>query len=183
MERGIEATTSVRATFDRATKALRSHPIAVLTSRPATPEERKTMRFRSSIAASIGDDFTVNHEVDVTLGRPSTGSTMTLPVAWKPASHVSVLPSFIGELQAVDTSAGTTLRLHGRYTVPLGFVGRFGDSVLGRRLARQSVNELLARIARNLDRTVDDRTRSAVHRPAPYNVDLREHGRVDDRTR
>lgn len=186
MEREIEAATSVRATLDRAQRVLRADPIAVVATRPASIQERKGRAFRTSITASLGDDFAVNHDVDVTVGRPTSeagSAALAVPLSWVPASHASVLPSFDGELHALDGADGTALVLRGTYSVPLGFVGRFGDSVLGRRIARQSVTELLERIARSVDRHVDERSRDVALRPAPYNVDLRERAETDDRAR
>ena len=69
--------------------------------------------------------------------------------------HERWLPEFDGELEVtVASGEGATLRLHGFYTVPMGHIGRFGDGVIGHRLARRALTRFLDDVAARLDREV-----------------------------
>ena len=72
-----------------------------------------------------------------------------------------------------ETREGTCLRLEGSYTVPLGAVGRFGDNVLGQRLARRSLSALLEQIAYRLESEVEWRAALA-NLSDPNLLDLQE---------
>lgn len=137
MERSIEATTIVSASADRVRGLLASDPAAALTN-PTT-------------LAAGG----LHHDVIVTLDEPEVGDAVTVPVSWYPVDHARLFPSFVGELEAEASIAGTRLRIAGTYSVPLGVVGQFGDGLVGRRLAQQSLQSLLegvaARVAAALD--------------------------------
>jgi peroxiredoxin len=62
---------------------------------------------------------------------------------------------FDGELVATEaTGHRTKLLLTGTYDVPLGILGRFGDGLMGHRIARRSVADFLRDVAHNLDRAV-----------------------------
>ena len=74
----------------------------------------------------------------------ATETGLVLPVAWQATGRERLFPTFDGELEASEADDGTRLRLHGTYTVPLGVIGRFGDGVVGWRLARRSLDALLA---------------------------------------
>ncbi|HEX6421348.1 MAG TPA: hypothetical protein VFZ77_22795, partial [Acidimicrobiales bacterium] len=60
------------------------------------------------------------------------------------------------------------------YTVPLGPVGRFGDGLVGRRIARQSFESFLEDTAARLDAEVHRRSATVTWRARPYAVDVRE---------
>jgi hypothetical protein len=66
------------------------------------------------------------------------------------------------------------LSVAGVYTVPLGPVGRFGDGLIGRRLARQSLTAFLEDAAGRIEADIHRRTTSETWRPSPYRVALRE---------
>jgi hypothetical protein len=85
-----------------------------------------------------------------------------------------MMPTFTGQLEASRARPGTRVRLNGTYTVPLGVIGRFGDGVLGRRLARRSLDTLVERLASRLESEVQARLGSAGWRSAPIAVELRE---------
>ena len=138
LERSIEATTIISASADRVRGLLASDPAAALTN-PTT-------------LAAGG----LHHDVVVTLDEPELGAGgVSVPVSWHPVDHARLFPSFIGELEAEPSVAGTRLRIFGIYSVPLGVVGQFGDGLVGRRLAQQSLQSLLegvaARVAAALD--------------------------------
>lgn len=130
MERSIEATTIISASADRVRGLLASDPAVALTN-PTT-------------LAAGG----LHHDVVVTLDEPELGAGgVSVPVSWHPVDHARLFPSFLGALEAEASVAGTRLRLIGSYSVPLGVVGQFGDGLVGRRLAQQSLQSLLASVA------------------------------------
>lgn len=141
-----------------------------------TEDQRRDRRFRVPLGAVIGSTTEVQQEVEVELELPrAEGDMVTTPISWHPVAHERMLPSFDGELVLRSCGAGRTeMSLRGAYLVPLGPIGRFGDGVAGRRIARRSITDLLDRIARNLDEEVDRRLQSIPHRPAPYPHDMRE---------
>ena len=66
--------------------------------------------------------------------------------------HPDVFPVFDGELSVErDEQGAAVLWLRGVYAVPFGPVGRFGDGVGGRRVARRCIAGFLDDIARRLD--------------------------------
>lgn len=165
MERDIEAATCISVPLAAACEQLRTDPGTVLPSSIVTP-----------VAAGTAVEQTVVVETGELQVEASAAG---LPVSWTPEAHEKLLPSFRGRLVLVAESLSSTrLSIHGTYTVPLGAVGRFGDSLVGRRIARASITELVERVARALQggyRAADQLDRA----PAPPNgVDLREHGPV-----
>lgn len=97
-----------------------------------------------------------------------------MPVHWRAAGRDRLFPTFEGELEASRDDPGSCLRLRGIYTVPLRPLGRFGDGIAGRRLARQSLSAFLEQAARRLDGEVDRRLDVVSAHPASYPVALRE---------
>lgn len=100
-------------------------------------------------------------DVDLTAGaarplRLSTSVSMAITprpddpgacaVSWTPRDHKRLIPSFVGELRAVADADGTLLHLRGDYQVPLGAIGALADEVVGRRLARDTLRDLLDRL-------------------------------------
>ena len=145
----------------------------------ATADERRLRRFRVELGATVGAATEIQHEVEVELDRPwANADVVTTPISWRPVGHERMLPSFHGELVLRSCGAGKTeMSLRGVYLVPLGPIGRFGDGVVGHRIARRSITELLTRIARNLEDEVGRRLQSIPYRPAPYPSDMRERPR------
>lgn len=178
MERAIEATTRLRASLERAVGVLREDPGCIVTD-AAGPEERRERRFLAPVGAPVGAGAVVQQVVSIEFGTVTVDEAAAhVPISWHPVAHERVLPDFDGVLAIEpDVSGNTRLALRGSYQVPLGPVGRFGDSVVGRRVARRSLSDLLEEMAGRLDRAVDRRGEAAVRGPAPYAVDLRElHG-------
>jgi hypothetical protein len=165
MEREIEAATCIPVPFGAACEQLRTDAGAVLPT---------------SVVAPVGAGTAVEQTVRVEVGELQVEPTAAgLPVSWSPEAHEKLLPSFDGRLVLVAESLSSTrLSLYGTYTVPLGPVGRFGDSLVGRRIARASVTDLVERVARALE--AGYRSGAGPDRPAATTggVDLREHDPV-----
>lgn len=179
MERSIDATTHVRSPLARVCDILRDDPGPVLGDRLVVDGDRRSFPVR--LTAPLGSGTAMEQEVEITLGAVAVdGGEIAVPLRWEPIGHQRLLPDFQGELIARPVGAGRTeLVLCGSYRVPLGPLGRFGDSVVGHRLARQSVTDLLDVLGERIDREVDRRAQPVAHRPAPYPPDLRHEVRTD----
>ena len=160
MERSMEASATIPVAFARAQKVLLDDPGAVF-SETHTVNERRERRFRMDLGVDIGTGASVHHMVILQLGVPrSVQQRLELPLAWHPTGRGRLLPSFTGQLEASESSAGTYLRLIGAYTVPLGVVGSFGDGLVGRWLAGRSLDALVEGLARRLESEVQLRLSS-----------------------
>jgi hypothetical protein len=171
--------TTSRVEFTMARQVLQHDPGAVLSELPAI--EGSTNQFRIELGIDLRRGASVHQEATVTLGEArSTATTILLPVSWQATGREGVLPSFRGELEASKMSAGTDLRLAGFYTVPLGLVGRFGDGIIGRRLARQSLVALVERLAGRLECEMARRQDSLTwhQRRSPVALDESEHSEI-----
>jgi hypothetical protein len=167
MERFIEASATAQVAFARARKVLLDDPGVVFSETNAV-EDRRAKRFRSELSVDLGVGTSVHQEVSLQLGVARTANNgIVLPLVWRPTGRQRLVPIFKGELKASEVRTGTELRLYGTYTVPLGILGRFGDRVVGGRLARRSIAALAERLAWRLESEVDRRLDS---------VDYREHG-------
>lgn len=158
MERSIEASSTLRASPARVRQVLLDDPGSVLGD-TCSPEERRARRFRAQLGAAFRGGTSVHQEVDLQLGapRPVDGGGVALALTWRATGHHRLVPTFRGELRASPDRAGTLLSLHGTYTVPLGPIGRFGEAVAWRRMARRSLSAFVADVARRLDSEVDRR--------------------------
>ena len=81
-------------------------------------------------------------------------------VAWRATGHGRYLPRFSGQLKVLRDGSRTKLCLGGVYTVPLGVVGRLGDSVLGHRLAAQSLQTPIESVGARVERELGPRRTS-----------------------
>lgn len=168
----IEARTRIRAPLDQAAEVLRDDPGAVIPG-----EQQDEREFSTRLATPVGATV-VHQEVNLQIGTVTAVSAdeMAAPLSWQPVAHERLLPDFDGRLSVrVDPHGDREIVLRGIYEVPLGAVGRFGDSLIGRRVARYSVSDLLGRLAERLDREVDRRMATVSSAPAPYPVELSEH--------
>lgn len=138
--------------------------------------------FRTTVPAEVAAGTTVEQSVRLTLGsvqREPSGDSVSVGVSWEPVGLQRVLPSFTGDLRIGPAEGrGAALELRGTYRVPLGPVGRFGDSVVGHRVARRSLDRYVDRLAARLDHEAVRRGTASTVRPAPYNDDLRPHTRT-----
>lgn len=76
---------------------------------------------------------------------------------------------------------GSRLTIAGSYGVPLGPIGKFGAAVVGHRLARAALDNLVEKLGRRLDTEAARRRASISYRPAPYNEDLRPSNHLGHR--
>jgi hypothetical protein len=169
MEQAIEATTTVSAAYARAREILIDDPGAVL-SESSSPEDRRARRFLAQLAVDLGGGASVHQEVEIRLGAPGPDTGLTLPLSWRATGHAALYPTFEGALAASPHRVGTRLTLTGRYRLPLGAFGRFGDAVAGRKLARASLAAFLDGVARRLDDEIDQRIGSVPKHRAPYSI-------------
>ena len=155
MERTIEASTTVRASIHDFQVMLLFDPGRLVGVVDGSSDE-----LRATLTVQAGTGPSVHQEVAVELGplRPEA-DRLSLAVSWEATGWQRLFPTFAGELHAAPHGSGTSLRLHGTYGVPLGPLGRFGDGIAGRRLARQSLSAFLEHVARRIaaeaDRRVD----------------------------
>ena len=172
MERWVTAKTVIGMPFEAASSVLVSDPAALL---PAGHRIHPDGGAVVTLSAGTRGGAELGQEVLLTLGAPcSAEGESWVPVEWEPVAHAQLLPSFRGVLELIEEADRTELAITGTYEIPLGVVGRFGDGLLGRRLAQQSVRTLLEGMARQLRGRVADGMAHAAWRPAPYPIDLRE---------
>ncbi|WP_436793462.1 hypothetical protein [Actinospongicola halichondriae] len=139
-------------------------------------------RFRTTITVEGPGGVSMSHPIEIearTSRSEDTGST--LEFAWSPSGGgEALLPTFSGRLELVPAGPpATTFRLDGDYQIPLGALGRFGDGVIGHRIARQSVRGLLEAIVGRIERESLDHSRRAPTIPAPHAPDLRRSPRSE----
>ena len=156
MERALEASVRVKAEPEPVIEILARDPAGILTGMPS-PDPGA---FAAEIAVDLGGGASLAHEVDVAFGRlPDDGSVGRFALSWHAHDHQGALPVFGGDLEVHPDGEGSRLLLTGHYSLPLGPVGRFGDQVLGHRVARRSVQAFLdaagARIEAKLAQTRD----------------------------
>jgi len=155
MERAIEASTIIGA-----------RPGAVVALLAAEP----SIAMPNPLTLSVGG---AHQDVTVVLDETVVeGLLATVGVAWRSREHEHLLPSFDGTLSAEPSVGGTRLRLVGHYRVPLGPVGRFGDGLIGRRAAHESLRDALGDVARRVDHAV------GAGADLEYDVALTEHSEI-----
>jgi hypothetical protein len=175
MERTIEISGHLPVAAERSAAVLREDPWSILTER-ATAHDRLTKRYRMPIEVTVASDAALEHDVEVEVGGiTSTARETQVRLTWAPTEHVRLLPSFDGSLVIRPGSAGgTDVVLAGTYRVPLGPIGRFGDSVAGQRVARQSLTGVVERFTGRLSHELRRRADATPFRPAAGVPDLRD---------
>jgi hypothetical protein len=171
MERWIAARTPLTASFELATDVLVDDALSVL---PDGAADGRGGMF-VDLSVGVGSSAGVHQDVDVTLGSPCVADGEAwVPISWVPAAHARLLPTFDGVIEIVDGDDAAELSLTGLYRIPLGIAGRFGDGVVGRRAAQQSLRMLVQRMAAQIDGLVAERLRHASPASATRAVELRE---------
>lgn len=175
VKRGIEASTTVNVQFEQVRDVFADDPGGVV-SGSVTPDDRRDRRFRSELGVALGAGGELRQAVDIEVGGLIVSEGLAaLPLWWQASGRDRLFPVFDGRLEAMPAgTAATRLVVRGTYVVPLGPVGRFGDGLVGRRLARQSLTAFLEDAAGRIDAEVHRRTASVGWRPAPYPVALQE---------
>lgn len=183
MKGSIQATTMIGLTFAQARQALLDDPATVL-GKGSTVQGTCLATFSMDLDVDLGSGASVHQEVTVQIGAPGSTdeSMLVLPMKWRASEREHLLPVFDGTLDLSEAPLGTQIRLGGTYTVPLGLLGRFGDGVLGRRLARLSIGALVERVAARLeseanarlglDRPPHERRRIALREEQHAQIDL-----------
>ena len=158
MERPIEASTTIPAAFTRACEVFLDDPGAVFRETYRIREPRARRLFRTELSVDLGAGASVHQEVTLQEGSPQFSQAgLVVPLTWQASGRERFLPAFKGELEISEMRLGTGLRVTGIYTVPLGVVGRFGNGLMGRRLARRSLSALVERIGGRLQLEVERR--------------------------
>lgn len=178
MDQTVEVFATVRAAPGRVREALIDDPGSIVAER-CTPEERRSHRFHTELAVELGAGASARQAVTIELGAPRGTDALTLPLQWQATGREHLFPTFEGELEAAPDRSGTRLRLRGRYTVPLGWLGKLGDGVKGHRVATRSLTRYLEDVARRLDSEVNRRASSVLSHPAPYPDSLRNKERPE----
>jgi hypothetical protein len=178
MEQEVEVFALVSAAPGRVREALIDDPGSIVAERSA-PEERRARRFHADLAVDLGAGASAHHEVEIELGSPEGTQPFVLPLKWVATGHERLLPAFEGKLEVMPDRAGARLRLVGRYTVPLGWLGKIGEGVAGHRAATRSLSRYLAGVARRLDAEVQRRVSSVSWHPASTPDSLRDRERPE----
>jgi hypothetical protein len=196
VERDIEASTTIQIPIDRASEILVDDPLRILAD-PATADDatgdgvhgvpngdHQADHLTSTLTVWLAAGGSVSKDIEVEVGRLTTGDGVTtVPLHWRasgrdrlfPSGRDRLFPSFDGALEVRAEAVGSSLlTVRGTYTVPLGPVGRFGDGVIGRRLARQSLSAFVEGLARRLDGEANPQAAELSWHPAPYAVTVRE---------
>jgi hypothetical protein len=154
MERALEADVRIEASPDLVAEILASDPAGVLTGMPS-PD---TVAFPAEIAVDLGGGTSVAHEVDMAFARLSDeGAVRRFSLSWRAHDQQGALPTFRGDLNVHQESNGSRLQVSGRYSVPLGLVGGFGDLLLGHRIASRSVQAFLEAAGARIDAALAQR--------------------------
>lgn len=160
MERMIDVSANVHGVFERARNVLIDDPASVLGERRPTIEQRPRT-IHADLAVELSGSMSVHQEVLIEAGLPkSSDGVLSLPLHWKATGREGLFPTFAGEVEAVSTRTGTQLRLVGTCTIPLGWIGRFGDEHLGGRAAEASLSRYVVDMAARLEAEVHRRAMS-----------------------
>ena len=172
MEQPIETSVRLRSSL-ASVRALIAHDPGVVVTTAATDDERRDRRFHTELAVDLGAGTSVKQEIVVQLGvAVATAHAVRLPVRWEPTGHQPLFPTFEGDFVVSVDRSGPRLALRGRYTIPLGWVGRLGDGVVGKRLARRVLTAHLEGVARRLDDEVASRGVASAPKAGLASVDL-----------
>jgi hypothetical protein len=115
------------------------------------------MRFRSG-----RDDLALAHDVLVRFrkGRDAENLNDTFFLDWEPSGQ-GPYPTFSGSMNvyAETDPRGSRLEIDGNYQAPGGMIGQLFDALIGRRMARVALADLVERIATDLTPVASSPTR------------------------
>ncbi len=150
----------LRTPVDVVRTILREDPGSVLGAPEPDPRMLAPHRFDTTVAVELGAGTSTEQAVVIELGRtPADEQQLAVAISWEATEHERILPSFTGELVVDPDGGGSSLTLRGTYSIPFGPVGRFGDAVVGHRVARATMSDFAARLARR----IDDEARRTAH--------------------
>lgn len=138
MERSIEASTIIGVPSDQVGRLLVNDPSVAL----PTSTTIGVGGVHRDLVVTVDDSF-------------ATDDSVVVPIAWHAAEHQRLFPIFLGELVAEMSVAGTRLTMIGSYSIPFGLAGRFGDGLLGRRVAHGALRGVLIGVAERLEAVFD----------------------------
>ena len=170
MERQLESESHIAAPPDVVREALTTEPGRILAARPVPAQARS---FPVEMRVDSEGGTAAAQQVVLDLGLPGAEAG-EFPVSWVPAAHTRLLPSFQGSLTVSADGDESTVRISGSYRPPLGRFGAFGDGVIGHRVARRSLDELVAMLSTKLGDEARRWRDALAPLPAPYPESLRD---------
>lgn len=166
MPRPIEATCELKTSLIDACDALRLDPAAVL---GRGDQARRPGTFVAELAMPVGGAGSVGERIEVEiLTERIDDHHARWDLAWKAIGPAGLFPRFRGSL-IIEDGPRPRLRLVGAYEPPLGAAGRFGDGLLGHRIARRSLDDFVEHVA---DRIATVAAVAATARATPTRVVL-----------
>jgi hypothetical protein len=115
------------------------------------------------VRVPIFGSLSLDKKVDVVMGRAARSGEAgyAMDVAWEPT--VGPFPSFRGMLRIQPIDDDTCmLELEGKYVPPGGVAGALFDVLLGKRIARATLRNLVERLSRSVACEYQRRVRTAV---------------------
>ncbi|MDQ4134131.1 MAG: hypothetical protein M3179_13230 [Actinomycetota bacterium] len=177
MEGVIEASTKVRADFGHVQERLLTEPEAIVGDRYIPTgrcgEVRATVAVEVTTSPGRHEEVLVELLVELLAVR-SSHAKVAVPLSWTAVGWSRLFPTFAGMLESNRSEPGSQLRLRGTYSLALSPLGRFGQGVAGRRLARQAGSAFLEHAARRIDGEDLSRPDLAPWHPAAHTVTLAE---------
>ncbi len=133
-------------------------------------DERPHLRVKGFVSA----DIRVETRNEIVEDTDAVRRHDALALSWKPTW--SIFPSFNGQVTVRPRAPGSALALEGSYQPPGGQLGSLFDSLIGQRLARRTMDNLLKRLCRYVERR-----HRAFQQSCPTVADLNELVRSSDR--
>lgn len=169
--RPIDTLTTCPVPFDRAREVVLEEPRLLFRKEV---REKAAHPFVLDLTLDVAAGASIHHDVVVQLGVPfEEGMKLVVPVEWRGSGLEHLVPVFEGQLELSPSGQETKMALVGGYTVPLGVVGRFGDGVIGWRLARRTFEALADRLSARLEEEGRIRSKRA---SAPVPMRVRQEG-------
>jgi hypothetical protein len=135
--------------FDEAEPALARDPTSWLPLIASATDEQGRYLLAE---VGFGSLLRLHRQVEVEVAEPYRLAGKTLvPIRWSTGAETSPLPVMEGDLELAPFGAGRCqLSMNGRYSPPLGSLGRALDRALLHRVAEGTVKDFMDRLARAL---------------------------------